>query len=246
MKTWYLMRKLILILCLLITQNALANDKLRVGTMYFIAPYVVNSGNGVYTGFDVLLLQKICKMIKKECIISQYQFENLFKALDDNKIDIALGGLVITNKRKEKYSFTLPYLLSNGIFFIRNNKKISSIEELKGKKIGILKSSVFETYINEKYPNFFKIVYVGTNQDVVDQLYKGNIDAGIMLQPAASYWISKSKGDFTTLGRPIKIGEGIGMITLKKNQKLVDEINNSLKIIENNGTYIKLYNLYSL
>ncbi|HBC0466374.1 TPA: transporter substrate-binding domain-containing protein [Legionella pneumophila subsp. fraseri] len=41
-------------------------------------------------------------------------FDTLFSELANDKIDLAIAVITITNERQQQYLFSLPYLPSNG------------------------------------------------------------------------------------------------------------------------------------
>ena len=50
--------------------------------------------------------------------------------------------------------------------------------------------------------------------------------------------------NFLPVGNPINIGNGYGILALKKNTNLINKVNTALLNIKNDGTYEKIYNKY--
>ena len=61
------------------------------------------------------------------------------------KYDVILGSMAITEERLKAVNFSNPYYRSGAqIFVAKKNTSISSPEDLKGKKIGVVKASTFK------------------------------------------------------------------------------------------------------
>ncbi|WP_155831630.1 transporter substrate-binding domain-containing protein, partial [Legionella oakridgensis] len=104
-------------------------DVIKVGTMIFYPPFVMS----VNQGFDVDLIQSLCRRTNLQCQMVPMDFNKIFGALDSGAIDVAIGGIVITPERLNRYIFTTPYLLSKGEFLTLQDNNLQSITGLKGK-----------------------------------------------------------------------------------------------------------------
>ena len=64
------------------------------------------------------------------------------------KYDVILGSMAITEERLKAVNFSNPYYRSGAqIFVAKKNASISSPEDLKGKKVGVVKASTFKTLL---------------------------------------------------------------------------------------------------
>ena len=96
-----------LIIILLFVSSLAMADPLRIGTLYFYPPFAEQDDEkGDFSGFDIDLMKEICKKINRECVFKGMNFVDLFPALDSGKIDLAIGAISITVKRKYKYLFS--------------------------------------------------------------------------------------------------------------------------------------------
>lgn len=77
-------------------------DKLVVGMMSGWAPFMVINQNGEFEGFDVDVAQKIADKLGKKLEIRDFgSLSTLLVAVQQNKVDFAMSGLDITQKRLE-------------------------------------------------------------------------------------------------------------------------------------------------
>ena len=106
---------------------------LRVGTDAEDPPFNYLE-NGEFKGIDIEICKRIAKKLNMQLQISKFEFDDLFSALAQNKIDIAASSITITEKRKQTVDFTEPYfdtinqtavynikLLTNLILCVNNN-----------------------------------------------------------------------------------------------------------------------------
>lgn len=227
----------------LITSPCIAN--LKIGTVLFDPPYVMS----INQGFDIDLIHKICERTHNTCQLIPMDFNKLFSTLIEEKIDLAIGGISISENRETNIIYSLPYMVSKGSFLIRQNNPIQSIQDLQGKKVGVIRGQqedgVFYNFLNDSFPGQFTIEQYNNVEDIINALTNQQIDAAFLHESTALYWVLNSGGDqFKIFGKPSIVGEGVAIMAAKKNQSLINIINQQLKEIEKDGTYIKLYQTY--
>lgn len=118
-------------------ENSSAKEEtLTIGMMSGWAPFMITNKNGEFEGFDVDVAKEVAARLKKKLsIIDMGALASLFVALDQNKVDLALSGLDITEKRRQQLAMipytgedTKEYVL---LFYKKIPEGISSIEDLK-------------------------------------------------------------------------------------------------------------------
>src|SRR3990167_8832986 len=108
---------------------------IKVGTVFFYPPFVLSPGSG----FDIDLSKVLCQRLQEQCQFIPMNFNQLFSALNAHQIDIAIGGISISNMQTGNYIFSLPYMLSKGQFLVLKNGPLNSILELEGKIVGVIR-----------------------------------------------------------------------------------------------------------
>ncbi|STX28770.1 arginine-binding periplasmic protein [Legionella beliardensis] len=227
--------------CLMVS-TSLAD--IRVGTLFFYPPFVLSNDSG----FDIQLIKTICQNINQKCIMVPMDYYSLFSALNTGKIDIAVGGITISKKLKETYIFSLPYMLSKGQFIVQKGSAYKSVNDLKGKTVGILmteeKQGAYYNYLLENFPGLFVIQQFDDIEDLMTSLNENEISAAFLNYLSASYWVMSSASQLQNLDAATPLGEGIGIMSIPNNANLIDEINGQLLQMEKDGSYLKLYNMY--
>ncbi|MGQ3887628.1 transporter substrate-binding domain-containing protein [Legionella sp. CNM-1927-20] len=230
-----------IILSCLITVPSFAT--IRVGTLLFYPPFVLSPDSG----FDIQLIKTICKNLKQDCSIIPMDYYRLFSALNAGNIDIAVGGITASKKLKETYLFSLPYMLSKGQFIVKKNS-YKSINDLKGKVVGILKTQEKEgpyyDYLLQNFPSLFTIQQFEDIEDVMNALNNNEIDAAFLNYMSAKYWVMTCGDQLQNLDAETPVGEGISIMSIPNNGNLISQINQQLLKMEKDGSYLKIYNTY--
>ena len=219
---------------------------IKVGMVYFYPPFVMSDG----TGFDAQLLPLICNRLHDRCEIVSMNFSELYSALDNGKIDIAIGGITIDGSQPQNYIYSLPYLLSKGEFLIPKDSAIHSIDELKNQKIGIIKGSrdgdIFYEYLRIYYAKGFQfqLEEYDNTENLITALADGDISAVFTHESTVNYWKLNGGGQFKTIGNAMIVGDGIGIMSSPSHATLISKINQQILLLEQTNTYLNLYRTY--
>ena len=129
-----------------VTAQAWAADVLRISTDGAYPPFSETNDKGEMIGFDIDIGKALCAEMKRECTFTQTDWDGLIPALKTGKIDVILASMNANEERKQSIDFTDPYYLNPGIF-VRAKGSTVALDEagLKGKVIGVLRASVFDS-----------------------------------------------------------------------------------------------------
>lgn len=231
-----------LLVCFLFSSASYSN--IKVGTLFFYPPFVLSLGEG----FDIDLTQLLCKGLNEQCDIIPMDFNQLYTALDDGKIDIAIGCISISSAREQHYIFSLPYMLSKRQFMVLKNSTIKSVDNLTGTAVGVIEGdpqgSASYGYLRDTYPGKFKITQFNDIEDLVTALSNNQISAAFLHRSSVVYWVENGGGQFRPMGDVLTLGDGIGIMSVPRNQALIQRINQLLQIMEKDNVYLSLYNTY--
>lgn len=168
------------VFCLLLSLNFFCSKNIIIGTSIDYPPFEYSSLGYKIVGFDIDLIEAIAKKRGLKFKIVNLAYDELIPNLINGKIDIIASALSITNERIKLIDFTNPYFETENIYIKnKNNKLINSKEDLKGKKIGVIKGMQQENSIKEEIQNA-KIVTFSNASNAVMALSFGDIDALIL------------------------------------------------------------------
>lgn len=224
---------------------------LRMGTCATIEPFSFQS-NGVYTGLDIELSRLISERIGKKIRILDMNFEGLIPALQSGKIDIALSNFNVTEERKKLVSFSLPYIENDISALVRRSvatcsgsaaaqndrARLSSVADLKDKRIGVLLGSVHDTYVMERLPNATAQQYKSL-PDLLLAVRSGKVDAGFYTRESLGEILRNDKELGVLVDSLFSSPIGIGFT--KGNDQLREKFNAFLRQIRENGVYDDMF-----
>jgi ABC-type amino acid transport substrate-binding protein len=213
--------------------------KIIVGTSADYPPYefrLLPEIEDDFVGIDMDIAEAIAADLNVKLEIKNIVFNNLFKELEDEHIDLILAGLAPSESRQKMVDFSIPYYQAIQNMLIRANDResIKLLEDLRGKKVGTQTGSIQEDMAkNMIYGATF--VTLPTIQALIDDLGAKKLDAVILEKPVADTFVFKNKeflnlecnSDRTPLGSAAAVKKG--------NSELLDRINEILdRLIKEN------------
>jgi len=130
---------------------SLAQSKiLRVGTDAENPPFTYQEGNNI-KGIDIEICKRIADKLGIKLQVTRYQFEDLFSALAQNKIDVAASAITITPKRKQTMDFTIPYFETDLAVVAKASSpvQIVNIEDIGKYRVGCQNTTTSHQYLTE-------------------------------------------------------------------------------------------------
>ena len=207
------------------------DQKLIMATEAGFAPYEFYE-NGEIVGVDIEIAKEIAKALGKELEIKDVAFDFIINEVQSGKADFGAAGISITDERKEQVDFTVEYTVSNQVVVVKNDSSIQNFDELGDKKIAVQLGTVGEGYVEENYPNATIVSqkkYLAAAEDVKS----GKADCIVMDELPAKELVESNP--------ELKIMDGIlfsdkyGMVVKKGNTELLNQINEVLNRLMNEG-----------
>jgi len=215
--------------------------KLTVASDTAYAPFEMQGGPGepTYIGFDMDLIRAIGEVLGKEVEIISMGFDGIIPALQSGSVDCAISAMTITEERAKVVNFSVPYYESGLITAVRaDNNDIKGFEDLAGKKIAVQIGTTGALKAQE-VPDA-KISTFNTIDLAFLELKKGAVDAVINDAPVTLYFIQQGNEDVKVVGDLLS-GEFYGIAVPKGKEDLLNQINDALKTLKENGTFDRIY-----
>ncbi|ABR54726.1 extracellular solute-binding protein family 3 [Methanococcus vannielii SB] len=211
---------------------------LTVGVYPNLPPYTYEE-NGELKGFEIDLLTEISKRMKVSPEFIPYNYNNEpYNAVKNRDIDCAISSNFLS-AHKNEIKYSRAYLSTYEVILCSKNSKYYRLEDMKGKKIGVLKFSSSEE--KGKYllrsMNFIPVSY-DNNEIMIEDLISGNIDAVITDKRYFNHLQEETDSIRFVQELDIKY---ISIAVNPKNQELVGKIDKILLEMEKDGTYAKIY-----
>ena len=211
-----------------------SKGKLVVGTSADYPPYEFHSevnGKDQIVGFDIEIAKQFAKDLGVELEIKDMAFDGLLVALQADKVDMIFAGMTPTDERKQNADFSDIYYQATHRFILRSGDEtaITSMDDLKGKKIGVQKGSIQEGIAQANF-DAANIKSLDKVTDLVLDLKNNKVDAVLAELPVAQINCQKNTGIAIADKLEVKDPDGGCAIAMKKNSpELQAEINKTIK-----------------
>ena len=151
---------------------------LRVGTLYGAHTYMITN-NGL-TGLDYDMSKKFANFLGIPLRVRVFSNRtNLYRALQQGKIDIIAAGQQDTLSRSKTYGSSPPlYYVDQVLVYRKGTSKIQSLSQINDPIDVMAKSSFEETlrHLSASYPNLkWKPLYGMDNEELLDMVNQGKI-----------------------------------------------------------------------
>ncbi|CDZ76300.1 ABC transporter arginine-binding protein 1 precursor [Legionella massiliensis] len=234
-------------ICFLAFTSVLHADEriLKVAVSAYEPPFVIQESNNKFYGFDIALIEAICRSINYRCQYIPMPFSRLLPAIESNQVDMAVGSIFITPERANRVLFSSPYFLSRLRFLVRGATKDGSLnaQAFAGRNIGVTNTS-FTAPLKQWGVKNSQIVNYKQEDALVKALNNGYIQFALLDNSTAVYWHQNSSGNLKVFGPPIIFGYGVGIAISPKNAALVSPINEALLKYQNSPGFTLNFHKY--
>ncbi|MGO1075767.1 ABC transporter substrate-binding protein [Inquilinus sp. CA228] len=215
-------------------------ETITVGAYPANPPWEYKTDSGAFEGFEVDLAKEIAKRIGADVEFQDLGFQALFAATSSSRIDFAISSISVNNERLKNQGFTQPYYDSDGTIFSVPSSPIRSLDDLKGKIVGVLSGSTGEAWAkaNAEKLGFAEIKGYNAQQDLLLEVQNGRLDAGATEISGLQFAMTKMPGLKILLRIPT--GEHFAMMT-RKGHPLLQRVNDTISAIKTDGTMAAIH-----
>lgn len=211
-----------------------SKGKLVIGTSADYPPYEFHTevdGKDQIVGFDIEIAKQLAADLGVELEIKDMAFDGLLVALQADKIDMVFAGMTPTDERKENADFSDIYYTATHRFIVRSGDEtsIASMDDLKGKKIGVQKGSIQADIAKENF-DAADIKSLDKVTDLILDLKNNKVDAVLAELPVAQINVQKNTGIAIADKLVVEDPTGGSAIAMKKGStELQTQVNETLK-----------------
>ena len=227
-------------------------SELRIGVEASYPPFESKSASGQLQGFDIDLGNAICAKLNTKCVWVENAFDGLIPALQARKFDAIDSSMNVTEERLHAINFSdVIYTVPLQLVARTNSGLLPTVESLRGKRIGVLQGSIFETYAKTNWATHGVDVRSYADQDqVYADLAVGRLDASLQeSQAALDGFLKRSQGaGFAFAGAPVRddkiFVQGIGIGVRKSDGDLKQQLDQAIAQLKADGTFDKIAKKY--
>ena len=232
-------------------QRITERGKLLVGTTGDYRPLTYREADGNYWGFGIEMAKKIAERIGVGIEFVQTSWPTLTADVlrEPLAFDFAIGGITITDTRKETMLMTEGYLANGKTILCRASEsdKYKSLADIDKPEVRVMVNpgGLNEKFANENLTHATIIVYQ-KNEEIPTQVAEGNADVMITEITEAPWYVQNdSRLAAPLLNEPFTHGE-IGVLMRKGQDDLQQMVNNTIRQMKSDGTLRSLHEKYGL
>lgn len=193
------------------------------------------------------LISKVAQEEHIQADIITFRTGDLFKRLDDDEYDGILQTVLMEPFLKERYAVSDSIFLAGPVLVVPEGSSVTSLEQLKGRPIGISKDSPLSFRMASQHPDMMLISY----DNIITALNDADSHsiAGVILEAQLAYTYTQAlfSGKLKVATAPL-IDLGIRLIARKDShgEHLIEHFNAGLAKIKEDGDYDSLLQRWEL
>ncbi|RDU38076.1 basic amino acid ABC transporter substrate-binding protein [Neobacillus piezotolerans] len=212
-------------------------DKLVGGTEATFAPFESLNDKGEIVGIDVDVLSAIAEAQGFEFELKNVGWEPVFQKITNGELDFGVAGITITDERKETYDFTEPYYQANLVIIVKEGSDIKSVDDLKDKKVAVQINTTGHKAAQDILGKSNTNIKAYENQPTaMQQVRNGSAEAAIGDNAVVFEYLKNNKNTGLKVIEDASFEkEYYGIMVKKGNKEVLDQLNEGLKKIKENG-----------
>lgn len=232
-------------LCVSDTVYAENDDStLIVGFDAEFPPYGYKDENGEYVGFDLDLAAEVCERRGWELVKQPIDWNSKDMELSSGSIDCIWNGFTI-NGRENEYTWSVPYVDNSQVVIVKKGSGIETLSDLADKVVVVqADSSALAAFTGEGATeenialckSFAELQQVADYNSAFMNLESGMVDAICMDIGVAQYQVESRGDEFVLLEENVS-SEAYGIGFKLGNEELRDQVQETLKEMEEDGTF---------
>lgn len=202
---------------------------IKVGTTGDYAPQSwLNPATGFYEGFDTELTEDLAKSLGVGIKYIPTSWPNLMNDTLEEKFDLAICGITITQARKEKALMSIGYLGNGKTILIRqeDTDKYKTLDDINKPEVRVMENpgGQNEKFAREYLKNATLIIH-SPNDEIPELIARGEADVMITEILEAGYYVKKdSRLAAPLIKSPFNHGE-LGVLLPKGSEDLLEFVN---------------------
>lgn len=202
------------------------SGEITIGVFSDKNPFGYVDNDGKFQGYDVYFAERIAKDLGVELKLVPVEAASRVEFLETAKVDIILANFTVTDERKEKVDFALPYMKVALGVVSPDSAIITDAEQLNGKTLIVVKGTTAESYFTENYPDV-KLQKYDEYNEAYSALQDGRGDAFSTDNTEVLAWSMNNPG-FTVGVESLGSTDAIAPAVTNGNETLLNWINDEI------------------
>lgn len=222
---------------------------ITVGTPGDYRPMTFREDDGSYWGFDIDMARSIAQEMGVGVKYVTTSWPTLAQdVMTAGYMDMAVGGITITDARKQEMLMSEGYLHNGKTILCRaaDRDRFTSLDDVSQNDVTVMVNPGGQ---NEKFARQYlthvkEIIVHERNEEIPSLVAEGKADIMITEILEAPYYVKNdSRLSAPLLDKPFTDGE-VGVLMPKGNEELLQKVNSFIRRIKNNGDLKQLHEKY--
>ena len=214
--------------------------KLIMSTNAAFPPYEMVADDGSYEGIDVEVAGAIAEKLGLELVVDDMDFDAALLAVQQNKSDIVMAGVTVTEDRQLVMNFSDSYATGVQVVIVKEGSDVT-LDNLGEKMIGTQRGTTGNIYTTDDYGDDHVTAY-DNGASAVQALINGQVDCVVIDSAPAEAFVAANAG--LTILDTEYVTESYAIGVNKDNTALLDAINQALAELTADGTVQSIVDKY--
>ena len=214
--------------------------KLIMSTNAAFPPYEMVADDGSFEGIDVEVAGAIAGKLGLELVVDDMDFDAALLAVQQNKSDIVMAGVTVTEDRQLIMNFSDSYATGVQVVIVKEGSDVT-LDNLGEKMIGTQRGTTGNIYTSDDYGDDHVTAY-DNGASAVQALLNGQVDCVVIDSAPAEAFVAANAG--LTILDTEYVTENYAIGVNKDNTALLDAINQALAELTADGTVQAIVDKY--
>ena len=221
--------------------SAAGTPTIVVATEGTYAPFSYHAtANGPLTGYDVDVIKAVAAKAGLKVQFKETTWDTIFAGLEAKRFDVIANQVTITDARKAKYEFSVPYTVDREVVVARKDSKITKTTDIAGL---VAAQSATSNHRTEAEKLGAKIEVVPGFTESLALVTAQRVDVTLNSQLAVLEYLQNNKNSNLKIAATFASTDNQALVTLPGN-KYAAKLNSALKALIANGTIAKIGKKY--
>ena len=220
--------------------TTIEEGKLIMSTNAAFPPYEMVADDGSYEGIDVEVAGAIAEKLGLELVVDDMDFDAALLAVQQNKSDIVMAGVTVTEDRQLVMNFSDSYATGVQVVIVKEGSDVT-LDNLGEKMIGTQRGTTGYIYTSDDYGDDHVTAY-DNGASAVQALINGQVDCVVIDSAPAEAFVAANAG--LTILDTEYVTESYAIGVNKDNTALLDAINQALAELTADGTVQSIVDKY--
>jgi ABC-type amino acid transport substrate-binding protein len=214
-----------------------ATEPVVVGTDAPFPSYTFVDAAGVITGFERDMMDQVCTRSGLQCTWELANFDELIPGVMSGRFDVVLGGIAVTDDRRNLVDFTEVYHATDPEEWYIGRPGADAPSRAV---IAVQSGTVHEAHLRAKG---YRMVRFATEPEVLAALRDGTVDLAFgPFQTRQDVSAFMADNGLNFLYADMLPDDGVGMAVCKGNDVLLGRLNTAIAAMRRDGTLAMLEN----